>query len=155
MARENAMQNPGHYEALDLQFVMTSRYANQLVAEGQYAEALAKHQEAGEMVDVLGRNDSSDHRYLSIRANNWTNQGIDLIRLKRWREASAMLTKAEDSVEQVLKRWPDDADSWNLMVTALAHRSRTLRQLGDSENARQACRKAFEAVNKALALNKE
>src|SRR5581483_6258245 len=98
MARENAAQNPGHLEALDLYFVMTTRYANQLHNEGDDAEALAMHREAEEIVSLLGRNDPADHRFLSIRANNWTNQGIDLVALQRWREAASMLAKAGEEV---------------------------------------------------------
>ena len=66
-----------------------------------------------------------------------------------------MLVKAGDAVEQIVKTWPDDADSFNLLVTVLAHRSQAARHLGDPENARQDCRRAFEAVIRVSALNKD
>lgn len=155
MARQNATQNPGHYGALDLDFVMTSRYANQLGDEGKQAEALTMDREAAQILDVLGKNDPTDHRFLSNRAINGTNQGIRLVELERSREASAMLTKSAGLVEQIVKRWPEDAGSWNLLVTVLAYRSRAARQLGDAETARQDCRRAFDAVTKVSALNKD
>lgn len=154
MARELAAQNPGRKDALELQFVMAARYANQLGLEHKDAEALAIHQESEKIIEALSISNPADRRMLYLRATNWTDQGVFLVGLERWREAVAMLTQSEELIQRVLTKWPEDAESWDLEVATLVHRIPAERHLGDTNAAREDCRKAFEAVSRRSSLGK-
>lgn len=153
LARENAQRNPGNHEALDLAYVMTARYANQLGIEHKPAAALVLHREAAEILAVLAASEPSDHRTLSLRASNWTSRGVLLAELKRWAEAASLLGQGAAQVDQIMSKWPDDVMSLGVQVTALAYLCRTERHLGDLDHARRHCRQGF-AVARVLAIQK-
>ncbi len=155
MAEQNATLNPGHLEALDLDFVVTSRYAKQMRNIGKVDEALALHRSGEIILNRLAEHAGTDHRFLSLRAGNWNDQGDDLIYLKRLPDASVTLGRAADLVQQIVSKWPDDVAAFDLQIAVLVNQSQVARRIGHIAAARQTCRLAFEAARKLLALNKD
>ena len=153
MARDNAVQNPGNHDALDLSFVMTSRYAGQLSQEGRDKEALSMFQEAAATLDVLERSEPFDHRSRLLRAENMASQGRILVDLRRWTEGDSELQKANEMLGQIIARWPGDVKALDEQVSLLANRMTVEEHFGKIEEARKSCTQALQIAQRIIELD--
>jgi len=155
MAKENSARNPGSYEALDLQYVVTHRYANQLAFADKPAEALPLLQEAAGVLATISARSPDDHRTLSLRVENLLGQSGYLIDMKRWPEAAAAVAQAGPLMDRCEAGWPDDQTTLDDRITMLAHETAIAFYTGKTAEARASCEKALAAAVRLIRMAKD
>jgi tetratricopeptide (TPR) repeat protein len=155
MAREHAARNPANDNALDLRFVMTAKYANQLKRDGNSAEALALQKEAESVLDILSRVNSADRPNMMLRANNMSTQAGLLVDMRSWTEAQAELDRAKTLLDSIAAKWPDDVEAMDLQVWTLVYRTEMAQALQKREQAAEFCQQAIRIGARILDLSKE
>ena len=155
MAKENSARNPGSYQALDLQYVVTHRYANQLALADKPAEALPLLQEAAGVLATISARSPDDHRTLSLRVENLLGQSGYLIDMKRWPEAAAAVAQARPLMDRCEAGWPDDQTTLNDRITMLARETAIAFDTGKIAEARASCEKGLAAAVRLIRMAKD
>ena len=155
MARQNVERNPGNQEALDVQFVVISRYVRVLEANGQPEAALALRKEGEQLLTRLVEADPTDQRALSMQVGNLIEEAGLLNQLKRWRESETALATANQAMVRIEAKWPDDNSTLDDRISLLARQTHLASQTGNVALAREYCRRAFLVAQRLIAKAKD
>ncbi|HLK69184.1 MAG TPA: protein kinase [Bryobacteraceae bacterium] len=154
MAQATAAANPRDLVVLDQAVVMTARLANRLKDIDHVDESLAVERQSLALIDQMLAVDPNNRRFLYLRANGCMIAGSILMKAERWREAREVLTEGEGFVKRSLAKDPEDVgvmQSGNILLICL---TRTERNLGNMERARERCREAMVSSEKLIRMNK-
>jgi tetratricopeptide (TPR) repeat protein len=154
MAQAAAAANPRDLVVLDQAAVMTSRLANRLNNTTRAEESLAVERQALALIDQMLAIDPDNRRFLYLRANGAHIAGISLIQAQRWREARQMLIEGQGFIKRSLAKDSEDLAVLQSDNVLLVHLTRTERNLGNMEAARERCREAMASAENLFRKNK-
>jgi tetratricopeptide (TPR) repeat protein len=155
MAKNNADRNPGNHVALDLAYVMASRYASQLARVGDLSGELAVRQQATSFLDILAKAEPNDHRTLTLTAQNLGYQSDVMLKLHQWQQAETTLVAALAAVDKVLAQWPDDRYALDERVPVLLELATIDEHFSRLSQARQHCDQAMQTATLMFQVIKE
>jgi eukaryotic-like serine/threonine-protein kinase len=154
MAQAAAAANPRDLVVLDQAAVMTSRLANRLNNTTRMEESLAVEWQALGLIDQMLAVDPDNRRFLYLRANGGLIFGYSLAKAARWREAREALSEGEGFSKRSLAKDPEDVRVLQTNNGLLMLLTRTERNLGNLERARERCREAMTSTENLIRKNK-
>jgi len=154
MARKSADLNPRDLVELDLAATMAGRLANRLMNVRRLDEALAVQRETFGLIDQMLAVDGENRRFLYLRANAGLITGFSLTRGERWREAREALLEAERFSKRSLAKDPEDVRVLQTNNGILMVLTRTERNLGNLDRARERCREAIASAENLIRKNR-
>jgi tetratricopeptide (TPR) repeat protein len=154
MAQAAAAANPRDLVVLDQAAVMTSRLANRLTNTNRVEESLAAERQALALIDQMLAVDPDNRRFLYLRGNGAHIAGTSLIKAQRWREARQVLIEGQRFIKRALAKDSEDMGVLQSDNVLLVHLTRTERNLGNMEAARERCREAMASAENLFRKNK-
>jgi len=154
MAQAAVAANPRDLVALDAAVVMTSRLANRLRDGDHVEESLAPAQQSVALTDQMLALDPDSRRFLYLRGSGGHIVGSSLMKLQRWREAREVLVEGLRFIKRSLAKDREDVrvlQSDNILLVFL---TRTERNLGNIQAARERCREAMASAEILMRKNK-
>jgi hypothetical protein len=98
--------------------------------------------------------DPDNRRFLYLRANGGLIFGYSLAKAARWREAREALSEGEGFSKRSLAKDPEDVRVLQTNNGLLMLLTRTERNLGNLERARERCREAMTSTENLIRKNK-
>ena len=154
MAQTAAAANPRDLVVLDQAAVMTSRLANRLNNTTRAEESLAVELKALALIDQMLAIDPDNRRFLYLRANGAHIAGISLIKAQRWREARQVLIEGQRFIKRSLAKDSESVPVLQSENALLVQLTRTERNLGNIEAARERCREAMASAENLFRKSK-
>jgi hypothetical protein len=154
MAQAAAAANPRDLVVLDQASVMTTRLANRLNNTTRVEESQAVERQALALIDQMLAVDPDNRRFLYLRANGGLILGYSLMKGARWREAREALLQGEGFSKRALAKDPGDVRVLQTNNGLLMMLTRTERNLGNVERARDRCREALLSAENLIQKNK-
>lgn len=154
MSQAAAAANPRDLVVLDQAAVMTSRLANRLNNTTRVEEALVAERQALGLIDQMLAIDPDNRRFLYLRANGAQIAGHSLMKAERWREARETLIDGQRFIKRSMAKDPDDVGVLQTNNGLLIYLTRTERNLGNMERARERCREAMASSENLIRKNK-
>ena len=154
MAQAAAAANPRDLVVLDQAAVMTSRLANRLNNTDRAEAALAAERQALALIDQMLAVDPDNRRYLYLRGNGAHIAAASLMKAQRWREARQVLIEGQRFIKRSLAKDSEDMGVLQSDNVLLVHLTRTERNLGNMEAARERCREAMASAENLFRKNK-
>jgi hypothetical protein len=133
---------------------MTSRLANRLNNTTHMEESLAVERQALALIDQMLVAEPDNRRFLYLRANGGLIFGYSLAKAARWREARESLLEGERFSQRALAKDPEDVRVLQTNNGLLMFLTRTERNLGNLERARERCREAMASAENLIRRNK-
>jgi hypothetical protein len=156
MARASAAGNPRDLVELDLAATMAGRLANRLMnSSSRLEESLAVQRESVSLIDQMLAVDSENRRFLYLRANAGLIAGYNLMNAARWREAREAVMEGERFSKRSLAKDPEDVRVLQTNNGLLMMLTRTERNLGNLDRARERCREAMASSENLIQKNKK
>jgi hypothetical protein len=154
MAQAAVAANPRDLVVLDAAVVMTSRLANRLIGGDRVIESLEVARQSLALIDQMLALDPDNRRFLYLRGNGALIAGNSLIKAQRWREARETLIEGQRFIKRSLAKDPEDVLVLQSDNILLVHLTRTERNLGNMEAARERCREAMASAVNLIRKNK-
>jgi tetratricopeptide (TPR) repeat protein len=155
MARSAAAANPRDLEVLDMAAVMAARLANRLNGAKHLEELLVVEREAMGIIDQMLAIEPESRRYLYLRANAGVIVGDKLARAGRWREAREALLEGERFSKRAMAKGSQSIRLLQNHTSVLLWLTRSERNLGSLETAKERCREAMTATEELIRINKD